>query len=264
MTTALVTGASAGIGRSFCHELARGGHDLVLVARNLDRLEELAREVETAHGVRTEVIAADLATGEGMRRVADRLSQDGDGAIDLLVNNAGFGLKTAFFDSDVADEERQLTVLCEAVLVLTHAAGRAMIARGRGHIVNVSSVASYVTMGSYSACKAFVTTLTQSLALDLRGTGVGITALCPGYTHTEFHQRMGASMSAVPDFMWLDSDRLVRSCLRDARAGKVISTPGAFYRTAEAITGVLPRGTVRALSAAMMGQSGPSRERNGR
>ncbi|WP_313022843.1 SDR family oxidoreductase [Mobilicoccus sp.] len=264
MTIALVTGASAGIGRSFCRELARTGHDVVLVARDRTRLDDLARELESSYGVATEVLPADLSTDEGRDAVAARLGEQGDRAVDLLVNNAGFGLKTSFFNSDVADEQRQLAVLCESVLVLTHAAGRAMRARGRGHIVNVSSVASYVTMGSYSACKSFVTTLTQSLAIDLAGSGVGITALCPGYTHTEFHSRMGAGMEDVPGFMWLDSDRLVRDCLRDVRAGKVISTPGAFYRSAEMITGVLPRGAVRRLSAAMMGSEGPSRERNGR
>lgn len=263
MTTALVTGAGVGIGRSFCRELARTGHDVVLVSRDRGRLEEVARELEATHGVRTEVLPADLATAEGRDRVAARLSEDGDRAVDLLVNNAGFGLKTSFFASDVADEQRQLAVMCEAVLVLTHAAGEAMIARGRGHIINVSSVASYITTGSYSACKAFVTVLSQSLANDLRGTGVGITALCPGFTRTEFHERMGAPMSDIPGLMWLDSDRLVRAALADARAGKVLSTPGPLYKGVEVVTGVLPRGVMQRISAAIVGGGGPTRERDG-
>lgn len=264
MTTALVTGATAGIGRAFATELARTGHDLVLVARDVSRLQATAEELTATYGVRCEVLPADLADRDQVGRVADRLGQDGEAAVDLLVNNAGFGLKTTFLQSDVAEEERQLEVLCRAVLVLCHAAGRAMVARGRGQIINVSSVASFVTMGSYSAAKAWVTTFTQSLAVDLRGTGVRAMALCPGYTHTEFHQRMGASMKAIPEVAWLDADRLVRAGLADARAGKVLSTPGALYKAAEVATGVLPRGVVRRLSAALAGEKGRLAERNGR
>lgn len=250
MTTALITGATAGIGRSFAQELARTGHDLVLVARDVARLESAAAELETTYGVRCEVLAADLAQRDRLQAAADRLA-DVERPVDLLVNNAGFGLKTAFLDSAVAEEERQLAVLCQAVLVLSHAAGRAMRARGSGHILNVSSVASFVTIGTYSACKAWVTTFTQALANDLRGTGASATALCPGYTRTEFHHRMGVSMKAIPGPLWLDPDTLVRAALADARAGKVLSTPGPLYKATELVTGVLPRGAVRRLSGAL-------------
>lgn len=264
MTTALITGATAGIGRSFADELARTGHDLVLVARDAARLDSVAAELGTTYGVRCEALAADLSERDQLQRVADRLGESGDRAVDLLVNNAGFGLKTTFLQSDIADEERQLAVLVQAVLVLSHAAGRAMTARGRGQIINVSSVASFVTMGTYSACKAWVTVFTEGLANDLAGTGVSATALCPGYTRTEFHQRMGASMKGVPGPLWLDADRLVRAALADAQAGKVLSTPGVVYKAAEAATGVLPRGVVRRVSGLLAGQKGRLAERNGR
>ncbi|GAB78946.1 hypothetical protein SAMN05421595_0161 [Austwickia chelonae] len=256
MTTALITGASAGIGRAFAHRLAATGHDLVLVARDTPRLDALAADLTRVHGVRCEVLTADLADRADLGRVADRLGVEGEDAVDLLVNNAGFAVKTSFFDSEIADEERQLAVLCQAVLVLTHAAGRAMRARGRGHILNVSSVASFVTMGTYSACKAWVTTFTQSTAVALTGSGVGVTALCPGYTHTEFHDRMGVRMDGIPEVLWLDADRLVRDALADARAGKVISTPGIVYRAAEIVTGMMPRRVVQALSLALSEERG--------
>lgn len=264
MTTALITGATAGIGRSFAEELARTGHDLVLVARDAARLESVAADLATSYGVACEVLVADLSDRAQLQTVADRLAAEGDRAVDLLVNNAGFGLKTTFLQSDVADEERQLEVLCRAVLVLSHAAGNAMLARGQGRIINVSSVASFVTMGSYSACKAWVTTFSQSLANDLAGSGVSVTALCPGYTRTEFHQRMGASMRSIPGPLWLDADALVRSALADADAGRVISTPGALYKATELVTGVLPRGAVRWVSGRLAGEKGRMAERNGR
>lgn len=264
MTTALITGATAGIGRSFAEELARTGHDLVLVARDAARLQSTATELATTYGVACEVLAADLSDRAQLQTVADRIAEDGARAVDMVINNAGFGLKTTFLQSDIADEERQLAVLCQAVLVLSHAAGRAMISRGRGHILNVSSVASFVTMGTYSAAKSWVTTFTQALANDLSGTGVGATAVCPGYTRTEFHQRMGASMSSIPGPLWLDADTLARTALADAAAGKVLSTPGIVYKAAEMATGVLPRGIVRRLSAALAGEKGRLAERNGR
>lgn len=263
MSTSLVTGATAGIGLEFAHQLAARGDDLVLVARDEARLEQVATDLRGRHGVEVEVLVADLADAVQLGRVEQRLADRGR-PVDLLVNNAGFGLKTTFLQSEIADEERQLAVLCQAVLVLSHAAGRAMVARGHGHILNVSSVASFVTMGTYSACKAWVTTFTQALANDLTGTGVGATALCPGYTRTEFHQRMGASMKSIPGALWLDADALVRTALADAAAGKVLSTPGLVYKAAELATGVLPRGAVRRLSGLLAGEKGRLAERNGR
>ena len=263
MTTALITGASAGIGRAFACELASTGHDLVLVARSCEALEELAAELRADHGVAVEVLPADLADRAQVELVAKRVQAYGPGAVDLLINNAGFGLATPFLRSDVRDEERQIEVMCQAVLVLCHAAGRSMSTRGRGQIINVSSVAAFVSMGSYSAVKAWVTTFSEGLAAELKGTGVGVTALCPGYVHTQFHERMGVRMNGVPEPLWLDSERLVRDALRDARKGKVVSVPGPAYKAVAAATGVLPRPALRAVSAALTGQRGRLRERRG-
>lgn len=261
MTTALITGASSGIGRAFATELAATGHDLVLVARDRSRLEELAAQLHATYRVNCEVLVADLSDRDQLEQVAVRLRGEQEDAVDLLVNNAGFGLPKAFLDSAVEDQEDQLAVLCRAVLVLSHAAGVAMRGRGRGHIINVSSIASFVTMGTYSAAKAWVTVFTQSLAADLAGTGVGATALCPGYTRTEFHERMGEPVGSIPAALWLDADRLVRAGLADARAGRVISTPGVVYRAIEVITGVTPRGLLGRVSAAFAGTRQVRRDR---
>jgi short-subunit dehydrogenase len=258
MTTALVTGATAGIGLAFAHELAERGHDLVLVARDRARLENVSDELRATYAVGVEILAADLADREQVQRVSDRLA-DGARPVELLVNNAGFGLGTSFLDGDVAEEERAFDVLCRAVLVLSHSAARAMKARGRGAIINVSSVASFVAMSSYSAAKSWVTVFSEALANELAGHGVTVTALCPGFTRTEFHQRADMNMSRLPEAMWLDADRLVRDCLDDVRGGKVISVPGRQYKALVGLVRVLPRPLVRRLS----GQLGSRRRRAG-
>ena len=258
MSTALVTGATAGIGLAFCRELAERGHDLVLVARDRARLENVSDELESKYHVKVEILAADLSDRLQVQKVADRLSESGR-PVDLLVNNAGFGLSRSFLQGDLADEERALDVLCRAVMVLSHAAALAMRERGRGAIVNVSSVAGFVAMGSYSAAKAWVTTFSEGLANELAGTGVTVTALCPGFTHTEFHERASLDMSRLPKGMWLEADRLVRDCLDDVKAGKVISVPGPQYKLIAALTRTLPRGLVRRASGGVA-----SRRRHGR
>jgi short-subunit dehydrogenase len=256
MGTALVTGASAGIGRAFCRELAERGHDLVVVARDRVRLENLSDELEARYGVDVEILVADLGDRGQVQRVADRLSNV-QRPVDLLVNNAGFAMDRPILDGAVSEEERALDVMCRAVLVLSHAAGRLMRTRGRGAIVNVSSVAGFFAESSYSAAKAWTTTFSEALSGQLSGTGVTVTALCPGLTHTEFHARAGfdeAAMGSVPELLWLDADRLVRDCLDDVAAGKVISVPGAPYKAALALTRVLPRSLVRR-SAASFGRN---------
>ena len=258
MATALVTGATAGIGLAFCRELAERGHDLVLVARDRARLENVSDELEAKYQVRCEILAADLSDRLQVQKVAERLAEPGR-PVDLLVNNAGFGLSRSFLQGDLADEERALDVLCRAVMVLSHAAALAMRDRGRGAIVNVSSVAGFVAMGSYSAAKAWVTTFSEALANELAGTGVTVTALCPGFTHTEFHQRASLDMSRLPKVMWLEADRLVRDCLDDVKAGKVVSVPGPQYKLIAALTRTLPRGLVRRASGGVA-----SRRRHGR
>jgi len=247
MTIALVTGATAGIGREFAVQLAARGDDLVLVARDLTRLDALAYELRDRHGVEVEVLPADLADREALGRVADRVGSV-DRPVDVLVNNAGFSLKGSFLDHDIADEEGQFDVLARAVLVLSHAAGRAMRSRGRGAIVNVSSVASFIASGTYSADKAFVTVFTEGLAAELAGSGVTVTALCPGFTHTEFHERADVDMSRLPEFVWLDAPRLVRDALADVEKGKVVSVPSPLYKVAVAAARIAPRPLVRAVS----------------
>lgn len=244
MSTALVTGATAGIGLSFAHQLAERGHDVVLVARDRVRLENVSDELAATYDVGTEILAADLTDRADTGKVAQRLA-DQARPVDLLVNNAGYSLKRRFLDNDITEEEAVFDVLARAVLVLSHAAANAMRVRGHGAVVNVSSVAGQIASGPYSAAKSFVTVLTEGLATELAGSGVTATALLPGFTHTEFHQRAGVNMSSIPEFMWLDSDRLVRDCLDDVAKGKVVSVPGPQYKAIVAALRLIPRGVVR-------------------
>ena len=249
MSTALVTGATAGIGLSFAHQLAERGHDVVLVARDRVRLENLSDELGAKYRVGTEILVADLSDRADTGKVAERLS-DAARPVDLLVNNAGYSLKKRFLDNEIGQEEAVFDVLCRAVLVLSHAAARAMRERGHGGIVNVSSVASFITSGTYSAEKSFVTVFTEGLSGELAGSGVTATALCPGFTHTEFHDRAGLDMSGIPKFMWLDADRLVRDCLDDVGKGKVVSVPGAQYKAIVTGLRMVPRALVRSRARA--------------
>ena len=231
MAIALVTGATAGIGNAFARRLAADGHALVLVARDAARLEQVAATLRDAHGVDVEVLVADLSRPEEVDRVADRL-RDAARPVDLLVNNAGFGARGAFVGGDLALELGMIDVMVRAVLVLTHAAVPGMVARKRGAVITVASVAAFFPGGTYSAIKAWATTFTMSLALELIGTGVTATALCPGFVRTEFHDRIGLDMGTIPTWMWLDADRLVRDCLADVRRGRSISIPSRRYRAA--------------------------------
>ncbi len=245
--TALVTGATAGIGLSFARQLAAGGHDLVLVARDGERLGAVAAELGSAYGRQVEVVSADLSHRDQVQRVAERLA-DPARPVDLLVNNAGFGLRSRFVDGELADEERMLDVLCRAVLVLSHAAAGPMRRRGRGAIVNVSSVSGFTAMGSYSAAKAWVTTFSEALAGELAGSGVTVTALCPGFVRTQFHDRAGIRMSRLPAAAWLDSDEVVLACLDDVRRGRVVSVPSRRYQVVVGLASHSPRALVRRVS----------------
>jgi short-subunit dehydrogenase len=187
---------------------------------------------------------ADLSDRAETGKVAERLA-DQARPVDLLVNNAGYALKKRFLDNDISEEEAVFDVLGRAVLVLSHAAARAMRERGHGAIVNVSSVAGQITSGTYSAVKSFVTVFTEGLSAELAGTGVTATALLPGFTRTEFHQRARLNMSRLPKFMWLDADRLVADCLDDVSRGRVVSVPGPQYKAIVAGLRLLPRSVVR-------------------
>ncbi|HET7329018.1 MAG TPA: SDR family NAD(P)-dependent oxidoreductase [Nocardioidaceae bacterium] len=246
MPTALITGPTAGIGRAFARAYARRGFDLVLVARDEARLRRVAADLRADYGVRSEVLPADLADHDDVERVASRID-DTDRPVDALVNNAGFALAQRFSDSTFADEERSLDVLVRAPLRLSHAAVRHMERRGRGEIVNVSSVAGFLPRGSYGAHKAWLTSLTEWMSRNYRDRGVRITALCPGFVRTEFHQRGRLDTSRVPAWMWLDADDLVAWAMRDLLAGKAVSVPGRRYQVISAVARVAPRSVLARL-----------------
>jgi short-subunit dehydrogenase len=245
MGTALVTGATSGLGLEFAWQLATARHDLVVVARDAARLEALAVQLRAAAGVGVEVLPADLSVREDLERVAERLRAT-EHPVGLLVNNAGFGLGTGFVDSDVKDQERALDVMVRAVLVLSHAAAGQMRARGRGAILNVSSIASLLASGTYSAHKAWVRTFTEGLSTELQGTGVSATVVCPGLVRTEFHERAGIDLEAAPEGLWLRADRVAAEALAAVRRGSVINTPSKRYRVVAGTIRTLPRSAVRA------------------
>jgi hypothetical protein len=237
MPTALVTGASSGIGAAFARRLSMDGYDVIAVARRRDRLEDLR-----AQGCASEVVVADLAVAGDCLRVEERLAV---GGIDLLVNNAGIGVGKAFEQTTIDEEDRMLGVNVRSVMRLTHAALPQMLAARSGQIVNVASVAAFtgaVGFGSYSASKAYVVALSESLAVRYAGRGVSVMALCPGYVRTEMHDAKSTPTSGLSArLMWLDPEQLVDHALRDLRRGKVISAPGAVYKTAIATTKLIPR-----------------------
>ncbi len=257
MPTALVTGATAGIGAAFARQLAARGDDLVLVARDRARLDAFAADLRRGDDVAVELLDADLATDEGCARVEWRCGE----GVDMLVNNAGLGNKGAFHEVPREAEEHQLRLNVRAVLRLAHAALPPMVERGSGAIVNVSSVAGFApgTRGAtYSASKAWVTNFSESLHLQYGARGVRVLALCPGFTRTEFHQRAEMDVSGIPDWMWLAADDVVRAGLADLAAGKAVSVPGGQYKTIVAASRLVPTSVraavVRRVAARMPGR----------
>jgi short-subunit dehydrogenase len=255
MGTALITGGSAGLGLEFARQLAADQHDLVLVARDEERLDQVAEELGSAHGIAVEVLPADLSLPDDVARVAQRLAvvggrpAEGDlRPVGLLVNNAGFATSGSFVKGRVTTERRGIDVMVKAVVELTHAAVGQMLERDRGAILNVGSVAALTAGGTYAAAKAYVRTFTESLAVELKDTGVTATLLSPGFTHTEFHARAGIPESAiVPEWGWLDAEDVVRAALADVRRGVVLSTPSVRYKLATAVLRAAPRWAVRAV-----------------
>lgn len=238
---ALVTGASSGLGRGYARTLAAEGYDLVLVARDEVRLTELADRLRTDHHTCAEVVAADLSTRDGIEAVREVIETE---TVDVLINNAGYGLRGSLLQSDLGELEDQDRVLSGTVRELSLIAARRMRERGRGGIVNVSSLAAVTTMGQYASSKAAALVFTEALAGELAGSPVTVTAVLPGFIRTEFHDRLGVERFG-PTFIWLSVDQVVRESLRDARAGKVVSVPGRAYSLAALATPHIPRPLMR-------------------
>ncbi len=247
--TALVTGASAGIGREFCRQLAARGHDLILAARDVERLAALAAELAERYGVTAAVHASDLTCDADVDQVVARIADTP--ALTLLVNNAGFGTLGSVAEAPPGQQESMLRLHVLTPMRLTRAALPGFLARRRGGIVNVSSIASFIYgAGSvnYCATKAYLTTFTEGLAAELAGTGVQAQALCPGFTRTEFHQRLGLGPKAEratgvpPAFMWMTAESVVRASLRQLdRGGPTICVPGVGYKAMVGVLRLLPR-----------------------
>ena len=246
-STSLITGASAGIGTAFASQLAARGDAVVLVARDGERLESLAKELGTRYGVATEVIVADLTDPSQLATVEARLA-DRDQPVDVLVNNAGFGTNGRLHELDRDTEAREVNLNVVALVRLTHAALGPMVERGRGGVLNVSSLAGgQPTPGNatYGATKAFVSSFTQSVHEELRGTGVKITVVCPGFTRTEFQERAGIDSSKVPGFLWQSAEEVAAGALDALEHNRAVYVPGTLNRMTANMVSVLPDAVTR-------------------
>ena len=243
--TALVTGPTAGIGHAFAQQLAARGHDLVLVARDAERLEKAAAELRAAHGVEVEV----LRRRPGRPRPSWPGSRPGwptaPGRSTCWSTTPASGSRSGFLDNPADAETAMLDVLVTAVLRLSHAALGPMAERGRGGIINVSSVAAFLPRGTYSAAKAWVNSFSEWAAHEYRPRGVTVMALCPGFTKTEFHERMDVGRDSAPDFMWLDADKLVATALSDFDKGRVYSIPSPQYKAIATAARLVPNGLLQ-------------------
>ena len=241
---ALITGSTAGIGASFAELFAKEGFNLVLVARDERRLDQGASEISKTYGVSCEIIQADLSTDAGVRKVEERLMSLSD-PIEVLVNNAGFGINKSFLVSNIDAEKQLLEVMVQTPMRLMHTVLPIMRARNSGTVINVSSVAGWIAGGTYSASKSYLTVLSESLNSEFRKTNINITALCPGFTRTEFHERGRMKMQALPSFMWLNSENVVTKAWKDSQKGKALSVPGWHYLILSFITRFGPRPLIR-------------------
>jgi short-subunit dehydrogenase len=239
--SALVTGASAGIGRAFADRLARDGWDVTLVARRGSRLRSLARQLHEKQRARIGVVVADLTKNEDLAAVEERIARDR--RLELLVNNAGMGEFGGFHERDRAAHDAEIRLNVLAVVRLTHAALRGMIQRGRGAVINVSSLAAFQPcpfVATYGATKAFLNSFTEALREETRGTGVQVQALCPGGTQTEIFERAGVDVSALPSFVWMEPEAVVEESLAALQQGSGICVPGFGNRALSSLTGMLP------------------------
>jgi short-subunit dehydrogenase len=243
MSTALITGASAGLGVTFARKLAQAGHDITLVARRLDRLEQVAADIERDYGVRTRTLASDLATDAGIAAAVDYIDATSDLAV--LVNNAGFGTKGLFFEVPVDSQDQMHRLHVMATLHLTHAALKGMVSRQAGSVINVASVAGFAIGAggvSYGATKAWMIAFTRGLDAELRAVNspVKVQALCPGFTVTEFHDTLGMDRSLVPKWLWLDAGYVVDTSLAALRSGKAVVVPDWKYKAFVTVLKHLP------------------------
>jgi short-subunit dehydrogenase len=249
MVTALITGGTSGIGAAFASLLAAQGYDLVLVARDVDRLESAATRLHAASGINVETMSADLGQTADVAMVAARI-EDPARPIEVLVNCAGFGVHTPLI-RDPDRHERAFDVMCRAILILGGAAGRSMSARGHGTIISISSLQTFLTTGSYAAIKAWVTAYSQGLSNELRPSGVTVTAVLPGWVRTEWHERAGVRRSSIPSWLWIQPELVARVALRDAARGRVISVPTVRYSVIGWFVRHLPMRTVRWISVGL-------------
>jgi short-subunit dehydrogenase len=251
---ALITGASAGIGKVFAQRLAASGHDLLLIARDGVRLQRLADELSLQYGINAEAMAADLARDEGMRAVGNRIAQMP--RLDFLVNNAGFGSKGKLVTRPVAEQATMLELHVMAPMLLTRAALPGMLERKSGTIINVASVASFIYSAgnvNYCATKAYLRVFSEGLATELVGTGVHVQALCPGFTRTEFHDRAAIDMQSTPGFLWLDAGKVVDDSLAQAaRRGPTVCIPGIRYKLIVLLIRYLPKWIERTIRTPLM------------
>lgn len=253
---ALVTGASSGIGEAFARRLARDGYDVILVARRRELLEKLAEELRGRNGVRAAVEVADLANGEDVARLEKLLTESED--ITALVNNAGYATGDRFAETEIEGQVDMVMVHDVATIRLIRAALPGMIARHRGDIINVSSVAGLIPWGhaTYCASKAFLVAFTEALHMELRGGGVRVQALCPGFTRTGFHEAWGVDTDHTPGFMWMSADEVVDESVAALRRGKVVFVPGTKNRVYHALMRAVPRRVLFKLMAAVRRAAG--------
>ncbi len=252
-SSALVTGASSGIGRALARRLAQVDVAVVLVARRQPMLEELAGELRRLSAAPVEVLAADLADPAGRAAVAERLASEAE-PIDLLVNNAGVGSAGPFVEDDPERDRQMLAVNITAVVELSHAALAPMRARGRGWVCNVSSLGGHAPgprFAVYSATKAFVTSFSESLHEELRPDGVVVTAICPGATRTDFGATSGTQGDDLPRWLWQEADEVADEALAATAAGRAVRVTGWPNRVTGSLSTVLPRAVNRKVAGAV-------------
>lgn len=242
MKKAIITGPTSGIGLAYANQLAAEGYELLLIGRSAEKLTALQNQLPT----KSEILVANLAVHDEIIKAGNYIAELAD--VEILVNNAGFGSSLPFSENSLAEELEQLEVLVKAVLVLTHAVLPKMIKANNGMVLNISSVAAWLPTGTYAAAKSWVTSFTEAIAAELKGSKVQVTAVAPGYTKTKFFDRSQMNDDDVPRWLWLTAEQVAKDSLADARSGKLISVPGAQYKAMSTVSRSLPRPLVRFFS----------------